>query len=110
MLEVMLAQSFEHFELAFETAGSSSEMLSRAKGWSHGGNNTNAVALVNMLARNRCPDPGCRCPSTLAKGPAGAQRPALKQQDCRRLVALLGKEQCGIGCVALQVHAGRRLQ
>eukprot|EP00964_Phaeocystis_antarctica_P028012 scaffold15786_cov73-Phaeocystis_antarctica.AAC.1 len=61
-------------------------------------------------ARNRCPDPGCSCPSTLAKGLAGAQRLALKQQDYRRLVALLGKEQCGVGRVALQVHVGRRLQ
>jgi hypothetical protein len=34
------------------------------------GNNTNA--LVNMFARDRCPDPSCSCPSTLAKGPAGA--------------------------------------
>ena len=45
MLEVMLAQSFEHFELAFETDGTSSEMLSHGndgKGCSNGGINTNA--------------------------------------------------------------------
>ena len=45
VLEVMLAKSFEHFELAFEMAGTSSEMLSHGndgKGCSNGGINTNA--------------------------------------------------------------------
>ena len=43
--EVILAQSFEHFELAFEMAGTSSDMLSHGyngQGCSNGGSNTNA--------------------------------------------------------------------
>ncbi len=45
VLEVMLAQSFEHFELALETAGTSSDIISHGshgKGCSNGGSNTNA--------------------------------------------------------------------
>ena len=68
---------------------SSERAFERSHMWSTCG----IVALVHMSARG--PDPSCSCQGTLAKGPAGAQRLALKQQDCRRLVAPLGKSLCG---------------